>query len=122
MWAASFAVNLVFGLGGGLMLSRSPAAMGAFFAGLAFSLVLPVIYNTVMVGRFGATLGKMACGLQVVGPDGEPISYGRALGRTVAEWLSGIICWIGYIMVAFDEEKRSLHDRIASTRVIIKSR
>ena len=29
---------------------------------------------------------------------------------------------IGYIMVAFDEEKRALHDRICDTRVIYKAR
>jgi hypothetical protein len=30
------------------------------------------------------------------------------------------ICYIGYIMVAFDQEKRSLHDHICNTRVVYK--
>jgi uncharacterized RDD family membrane protein YckC len=29
-----------------------------------------------------------------------------------------MILLIGYIMAAFDEEKRALHDRICSTRVV----
>jgi uncharacterized RDD family membrane protein YckC len=60
----------------------------------------------------------MACRLKVVTPEGNPISYGRALGRALASILSGMICAIGYIMAAFDEEKRSLHDRICNTRVV----
>lgn len=77
-----------------------------------------VAYVTWFLGRFGATPGKMACGLKVVLPDGERVSYLRALGRYFAELLSGILLWIGYIMAAFDDEKRSLHDRICDTRVI----
>ena len=30
-----------------------------------------------------------------------------------------LLC-IGYLMLAFDEEKRSLHDRICDTRVVYK--
>ena len=46
--------------------------------------------------------------------------YARALGRYFAKILSAAICGIGYIMAAFDEEKRALHDRICNTRVITK--
>ena len=75
-------------------------------------------YTTLMHGKYGATVGKMACGLKVVQPDAAPISYGRAFGRAWAELLSGFICYIGYIIAGFDSEKRSLHDHIANTRVI----
>ena len=78
-----------------------------------------VAYNTIMQGKYGATLGKLACGLKVVQPDGAPISYGRAFGRAWAELLSGpFTCDIGYIIAGFDGQKRSLHDHIANTRVI----
>jgi uncharacterized RDD family membrane protein YckC len=60
----------------------------------------------------------MACGLKVMRPDGEKISYARACGRTFAEGISSAILCIGYILVAFDEERRALHDRICDTRVI----
>lgn len=77
-------------------------------------------YNTWFIGRYGATLGKMACGLKAVSATGERISYARACGRHFAEMLSGLICYIGYLMVAFDGEKRALHDHICNTRVIRK--
>jgi uncharacterized RDD family membrane protein YckC len=81
-----------------------------------------VAYNTFMVGKYGATLGKMAVGIRVVTPEGQPISYLRAFGRAWADLLSGMVCYIGYIIVAFDGEKRALHDHICSTRVVYKAR
>jgi uncharacterized RDD family membrane protein YckC len=77
-------------------------------------------YNTFFIGKYGATPGKMVCGIKVVSPDGEKISYARALGRAAAEILSGMICYIGYLIVAFDDQKRALHDHICSTRVVYK--
>ena len=90
---------------------------------LVFQLVFLVAnigYQIFFLGKYGATLGKMACGLRVVTADGGKISYGRATGRAFAEMLSGIICYIGYIMIAFDDQKRGLHDHICNTRVIYK--
>jgi len=80
--------------------------------------VIGVLYAGFFVGKFGATPGKMALGLKVVTPEGLPISYGRAFGRAAAEVLSRLICFIGYIIAGFDQQKRALHDHIASTRVI----
>ena len=77
-------------------------------------------YNAIFLPKFGATPGKMILGLKVARPTGENISIGQAIGRYFAEFLSGIIFLIGYIMAGFDDEKRALHDRICSTRVIVK--
>ena len=77
-------------------------------------------YSIFFIGKYGATPGKMACKIKVVDATGTKIGYGRATGRFFAEILSGLIFYIGYIMVAFDDEKRALHDRICNTRVIYK--
>ena len=94
--------------------------MRAFAGGIVQLLLyaLGIAFETYFLGRFGATPGKMACGLKVVRPDGEKITYGRAFGRTLASLLSGMIIYIGYIIAAFDEERRTLHDRICDTRVV----
>jgi uncharacterized RDD family membrane protein YckC len=63
----------------------------------------------------------MACNVKVVKADGSPVGYGLATGRFFAKIISGIILGIGYIMAAFDEEKRSLHDRICNTRVVARN-
>lgn len=78
-------------------------------------------YEIFFLGKYGATLGKMACKLKVVTSDGNKIGYGRATGRFFAEMLSGMICYIGYLMVGFDNpQKRALHDHICNTRVVYK--
>jgi uncharacterized RDD family membrane protein YckC len=96
------------------------AMIGSFVLLYALTIGLQVAYSVFFVGKFGATPGKMACGLRIVMADGGKISYGRATGRFFSEWLNMMILYIGYIMVAFDGEKRALHDRIAGTRVVYK--
>ena len=81
---------------------------------------IPAVYDTWFVGKYGATPGKMACNLKVVVEDGSQITYLRALGRHFAKWVSSMILAIGFIMAAFDDEKRTLHDRICETRVVRK--
>ena len=66
----------------------------------------------------GATLGKMAIGLRVVDAAGRPISFLRASTRYFAKLLSGLVFCIGFLMVAFTDRKRGLHDMIAGTLVI----
>ena len=85
-----------------------------------FSFLFPMAYTTWFLGKYSATPGKMALGLKVIEPDDSPINYKRAFGRYWGEMLSSITLCIGYIMVAFDDEKRSLHDRICNTRVVYK--
>ena len=83
-------------------------------------LVLGGIYNVFFVVKYGATPGKMAVNLRIITPDGRRLSVGRAIGRYFAEMVSGMACYIGYILVAFDDQKRALHDRMCETRVVYK--
>jgi uncharacterized RDD family membrane protein YckC len=48
------------------------------------------------------------------------MSYLRAFGRHFAKYLSAMILGIGYFMAAFDDQRRTLHDRICETRVVRK--
>ncbi len=73
-----------------------------------------------MLSSFGATPGKMAVGIRVVKSDSSTVTFGRGIGRAYADILSGLICGIGYVIVAFDAEKRALHDHICDTRVVYK--
>lgn len=69
-----------------------------------------------------ATLGQRICGVQVVDEmGGSRISFMRGLGRGLALLLSGLLFGIGYLMVAFTERKRGLHDMIAGTCVVKNS-
>ncbi len=99
----------------------SPLRMVVLMLVYVLQISFNIAYTTLFVGKYGATPGKMALNLTVVNPDGSKVSYTKAFGRFFAEIISGIILAIGYIMAAFDSEKRALHDRICSTRVIRKS-
>lgn len=88
----------------------------AFLVGLAY-----ILYNTLMVGHYGATLGKMAVQIKVVRTDLTPVGYGWALLReSIGKWISGLICDLGYIWAGFDSRKQAWHDHIANTLVIYK--
>lgn len=118
-------VNFVLSFLGGFFMSEPPADPSQVMMPLMmmsgiflFQVLIAAAFTTFFLGRYGATPGKMACKLQVVLADGSRISYARALGRHFAEMISYMILCIGYIMAAFDEEKRTLHDRICDTRVV----
>ena len=68
-----------------------------------------------------ATVGKMVVGLKVTDLQGNRISFARALGRTLAKLLSGLLLLIGYFMVAFTARKQGLHDKLAGTLVVHKN-
>ena len=74
-------------------------------------------YFVLFHGMEGKTVGKWLLGLRVVGPDQEPITYGRALLRWFATWVSAIF-GLGFLWVLFSREKRGWHDLLAGTWVI----
>jgi uncharacterized RDD family membrane protein YckC len=49
---------------------------------------------------------------------GQRLSFANATGRYFAKFISAIILFVGFIMVAFTDRKRGLHDMIASTLVV----
>ena len=65
-----------------------------------------------------ATLGKKILGLRVTDLNGGRISFGKATGRYFGKILSGLILFIGFVMVAFTEKKQGLHDQMAGTLVV----
>ena len=67
----------------------------------------------------GATPGKKMLGLRIVREDGEePLGWGTAFMRLVGYMVSGFVLYIGFLMIAFNPEKKGLHDMIAKTRVL----
>ncbi|MGZ5906901.1 MAG: RDD family protein [Reyranella sp.] len=83
------------------------------------SLVIGWLYFALLESsERGAIVGKMVMGLRVVTSDGQRLSFMNATGRYFAKILSAIILCIGFIMVAFTDKKRGLHDIIAGTLVI----
>lgn len=78
-------------------------------------------YHSSFVYQLGGTPGKLALGCRIVTADGAKLTLKRSIARYFASLISVSTFGIGYLMAAFDEEKRTLHDRICDTRVIVKS-
>ncbi len=111
----------------GVVLGASGALLGGFDKGDSsvailiwlFTTVLGLAYYIIFTGSCGQTLGKMALRIKVIRKDGSDLGYGgAALRETVGKFVSGIILGIGYLMVAFDERKQGLHDKIAGSYVV----
>ena len=99
---------------------KSLASAGSFDPTLnVVSLAIGWLYFSLLESsERGATLGKMAVGLRVVTSDGQRLSFLNATGRYFSKFVSAIIICIGFIMVAFTDRKRGLHDMMAGTLVV----
>lgn len=89
------------------------------FAGLPL-VFAQFIYEGLMLSmKDGQTLGKLALKVRVVRADGSPITTGQAWGRAAMKLVfSSCLSIIDYIPAFFTDEKTTLHDMVAGTRVI----
>ena len=114
---------LIVGFGGGVFRVFTPGEappLAPLLLMEVLSIALAVVYQVWFVTKKGGTPGKLALGLRVVTPDGKYLTTGRALGRYFAYFLDSFTLCIGYLIAAFDSEKRALHDHVCNTRVIYR--
>jgi uncharacterized RDD family membrane protein YckC len=117
----SLAIGFAIGLAGALngdSTGDSPTLAG-LLGGVA-GLVVSLAYYVALPPLAGATLGKLALGYQIVGPDCRRLSFGRSIGRYFACIPSGFAFGLGYVWIGVDSRKRGWHDRIAGTYVVRK--
>jgi uncharacterized RDD family membrane protein YckC len=103
------------------MSESGPGALAAILPFLAFLLTTAASLGYILWfwANKGATPGKKMLGLRIVREDGEePLGWGTAFMRLVGYMVSGFILYIGFLMIAFNPEKKGLHDNIAKTRVL----
>jgi uncharacterized RDD family membrane protein YckC len=104
--------------------NKPPAMFNGGFVLVA--LVFSLFYEVLMLRYWGATLGKMACGLKVVRSDGSSLGWGVSFGRyfmynvviSAVPFVNWILLITTAVMAGTDEQKRGLHDRVCDTRVI----
>lgn len=84
-------------------------------------ILVTLLYHTVLVAYWATTVGKRLMGLYVLRTDGSRVGFARALARHLSTGLSSLILGIGFLMIAFREDKRGLHDLICDT-MVVKSR
>jgi uncharacterized RDD family membrane protein YckC len=116
IWAPTFFVSFRAAASG-----EGPGAFAMILPFLSFLLgtAVGLGYNLWFPATRGATPGKKMLGLRIVREDGEePLGWGTAFMRLVGYMVSGFILYIGFFMIAFNPEKKGLHDMIAKTRVL----
>jgi uncharacterized RDD family membrane protein YckC len=115
-----FAAKLIDGIILGIVdvILAAILARGLYYG---LSLVINYGYYTYLEGRpQGQTLGKMALGIRVYDftHGGGPIGYGRAFIRQIAQILSAVVFFLGYLWMLWDPEKQTWHDKIAGSVVV----
>jgi uncharacterized RDD family membrane protein YckC len=89
-------------------------------------MALGLVYEVCFTATRGQTPGKEAVGIQIVGPDGRPPGWMRAIKRTglgiVAGALPGPAGEVGGPLVEarvfWDKERQGYHDLFAGTHVV----
>ncbi len=114
----NFPIQMVLGFASFRNIQANGPNFGIIGLIYLISFVIQCAYFTYFWSQRGASPGQMILGLKVVTAEGGPLTVGRAFGRYWAYLLSAFTLLIGYIIAAFDEQKRALHDYICGTRVI----
>ena len=108
---ATFLDAVVVSLTLGLLHRVWPGLGGVFPFWLA-------IYCISLWATKGATIGGIICGLKVVRLDDRPVTWSVAGVRGLSAFLSLAIAGLGFIWVAFNDDKQSWHDKIAGTTIV----
>lgn len=116
---AGFWIRFVAYLVDAILIGTINSLLLFFIPSLTFLvyLIFP-IYFIYLTGTSGQTIGKKLLDIKVVNTSGEVIGIPQSIFRYVMYLVSGFILSIGFIMAAFDEKKRALHDRVVKTYVI----
>ncbi|HVI25302.1 MAG TPA: RDD family protein [Xanthomonadaceae bacterium] len=124
---AFYAVLFVTGIAVAIVVPASkpdPDALGVLVGFVYLALLLlyyvgaALYYALQESSSHQATLGKRALGIKVTDARGRRLGRGQAFGRWFAASLSYLTFYIGFLMAAFTERKRALHDVVADTQVV----
>jgi uncharacterized RDD family membrane protein YckC len=93
---------------------------GILALGYILGIVFGIWYEIYFHGKApGQTPGKKAMGIRVIDfATGGPIGYGRAFLRVIGRYISGLVCYLGYLWMLWDKEKQCWHDKMANDVVV----
>jgi uncharacterized RDD family membrane protein YckC len=116
---AAAAVAVVVGLGVSVLDVPKAVVTAAIAVGGVAYLLWTVGYFATFWSTTGQTPGSRAMGIRVVCAQGdEPISLRRALTRLAGMVLAAIPFFAGFLVIAVDDRRRGLQDRLARTLVL----
>ena len=98
-------------------INGEPQSWGDVFAGLVLALAVTTVYNGMLVGLMGTTVGKRLMNVYVLDANGNIPGIPLAFGRAFATILSTAIFYIGYLFI-LREDNRAMHDLMVGTYAI----
>ncbi|WP_284139565.1 MULTISPECIES: RDD family protein [unclassified Virgibacillus] len=127
-WAYMADLIIVFSITGIVLLplhfigtGGSPISIGYWTVNGIISIGVLYLYFLLMTKYFSQTLGKMIFGIKVIRKDLEPLTWSDLIFREIIGrffYRVFTIAGLLYIVVAFDDRKRGIHDMIGDTSVI----
>jgi uncharacterized RDD family membrane protein YckC len=119
LWMLTTVVFLPFTGGEALSAARSPLLERVYQAALVA--VLIGFYGLSWTSR-GQTLGMAAWRLRLERDDGRLLTWPDVLRRLAAALLSWLALGLGWLNVLVDPQRRTWHDRLTHTRVVVLPR
>ena len=88
----------------------------AFQSAVSFFVI--ILYYAFLWSFAGQTLGKAFLGIKVVPLRGGRMSFGRAIIRYFAYYVSAFAFGIGFLWILIDDRRQAWHDKLSGTCVI----
>lgn len=95
-----------------------PSEMTSFLEEFGMLIIVLLYFPLWESSSSQGSIGKQILGVKVVDKEGQRLTFWRALARSVSKILSYSIASIGFVMIAFMDKKRGLHDLIVETYVV----
>ena len=87
----------------------------------ALCLVLSILYEVLLTSFKGGTIGKRMVKLKVVNKEGKSLTLQHSLLRSMSKLVGSCTFFIGFAIIELNQQKKSLHDMLSRTFVIISS-
>ena len=97
--------------------ANDAVTLSSTITGLLLAFLVTTVYNGVLVGIWGTTIGKRILNVYVVDSNGNILGIPLAFARALATIVSTVIFYIGYLLI-LRNDNRALHDLLVGTFAI----
>ena len=98
---------------------RAAAAVSNLQFSSLINAILFCLYQAILIGMIGTTLGKKALGVYILDRNGNVMGIPRSIARAVPMFASILFFYFGFIFALFRSDNRTLHDLLADTYPVI---
>ena len=97
--------------------TSEPQSLSDFLISLGLVIFITTLYNGLLIGIFGTTIGKSTLNVCVLNANGQIPGIPLAFARAFASIISWAIFYIGYLFI-LRNDNRALHDLMVGTYTV----